>query len=92
MMFVRGDYVVYDPGYKDPEIGRVTEDRGGTVFVCYTSGCTAAGTPKEKLRMATNTEVGRAPKDLGYNRFAAFCPIWDEDVCAGMCTEKARQR
>lgn len=39
-----GDWVVYDPGYKEPEIGRVTEDRGDSAFVCYHTGCTASST------------------------------------------------
>lgn len=44
--FSFGDWVVYDPGYKQ-EIGRVTEDKGKLVSVCYheclTCNCLNAG-------------------------------------------------
>ena len=45
--FFRGDWVVYDPGYKEPEIGRVWSvriDGSDAVFVCYHHGCTPAAT------------------------------------------------
>lgn len=34
-----GDLVVYDPGHKR-DIGRVTECRKESAFVCYGLGCT----------------------------------------------------
>ena len=44
MMYEFGDWVVYDPGYKQ-QFGRVTEVRGESAFVCDGWGCTAASTP-----------------------------------------------
>ena len=37
-----GDWVTYDPGYRDPEIGRVTTDKGDSAFVCYSRSYTAS--------------------------------------------------
>ena len=54
-----GDWVVYDPGYKDPEIGRVTEDKGESAFVCYHAGCTAASTCKRSDRGRDTGSAGR---------------------------------
>ena len=54
-----GDYVVYDPGYRPAEVGRVVRRGRGGWFVCYHAGCTAALTPDETLRPATAEEVAR---------------------------------
>lgn len=87
-----GDWVVYDPGYKDPEIGRVTEDKGDLVFVCYHTGCTAASTYKRSLRRATEAEILAAPGGIGHHRFDPWCPIAKE--CPGFvrCEALAKGR
>ena len=82
MRYRFGDWVVYDPGYKQ-EIGRVTECRENSAFVCYTQGCTAASTPLEHLRQATESEVASASAGIGFHRFDATCPVRVEDVCMG---------
>lgn len=89
MRFVKGDWVVFDPGYGDPEMGRVAADHGKTVFVCFGEGCTAAATDRSALRLATDTEISRAPKGIGYHRFSKGCPVYDPDVCGAYCPEKA---
>lgn len=78
-----GDFVAYDPGYKEPEIGRVTRVRGDTVFVCYSGGCTAAATPRALVRPATAAEIARAGGRLGYHRFDDTCPQHDPECCFG---------
>lgn len=85
-----GDWVVYDPGYKDPEIGRVTEDWGETAFVCYHAGCTAASTGKRHLRRATDAEILAAPGGIGFHRFDHWCPIAED--CPGLCRCKAKAK
>ena len=80
MSYSFGDWVVYDPGYKQ-EIGRVAECRETSAFVCYTQGCTAASTPLEHLRPATDAEIAKAPAGIGYHRFDATCPNRSEDAC-----------
>lgn len=82
MMYKFGDWVVYDPGYKQ-QIGRVTECREHSAFVCYSFGCTAASTPLEYLRPATEAEINEADEAIGYNRFHAYCPSWNELACVG---------
>ena len=69
-----GDWVAYDPWYRDPEIGRVTIDKGDSAFVCYHQGCTASRTPKKYLRRATMEEILAAPRGIGYHRFDSECP------------------
>lgn len=69
-----GDWVIYAPGYKK-EIGRVVEDRGKYVRVCYHKGCTAANTPKQHLRYATKAEIQTAPDNIGFHRFDSYCPV-----------------
>lgn len=87
-----GDYVVYDPGYKEPEIGRVTRQGAyGNWFVCYHEGCTAACTPADMLRPATKREVLGASPRIGYHRFDAECPDCDEMAC-GMCMHAGKDR
>lgn len=79
-----GDYVAYDPGYKEPEIGRVTrQGANGGWYVCYHDGCTAACTPEEMLRPATEEEIAKAMPDLGHHRFDESCPEYDPDACVG---------
>lgn len=77
-----GEWVVFDPGYKDPEVGRVTTDKGDSAFVCYHAGCTAARTDKRHLRRATEDEVAAAPAGIGFHRFDAACPERDGEACA----------
>ena len=81
-----GDWIVYDPGYKQ-EIGRVTECREHAAFVCYTQGCTAALTPFEHLRPATDDEIAKAPSGIGFHRFDATCSS-RIDECCYMCNAK----
>lgn len=76
-----GDWVVYDPGYKQ-EIGRVTLDLGKRAYVCYDMGCTAASTLKEHLRHATEKEIKAAPNGIGFHRFDSYCPIAER--CSGI--------
>lgn len=80
MRFGFGDWVVYDPGYKQ-EIGRVTECRENSAFVCYHQGCTAASTPLEYLRLASDDEVEKADKGIGFHRFDESCPSRVEEAC-----------
>lgn len=87
-----GDWVVYDPGYKDPEAGRVTEDKGGSVFVCYHAGCTAASTGKRHLRRATEAEIQAAPNGIGFHRFDPWCPIAEDCPGLGRCEALAKER
>ena len=87
MSFNFGDWVIYDPGYKQ-EIGRVTSCGERTAFVCYNFGCTAACTPLEYLRPATGAEIAKAPAGIGYHRFDGTCPDWLEECCSG-CDAKA---
>lgn len=87
-----GDWVVYDPGYKAPEIGRVTEDKVDLVFVCYHTGCTAAITDKRHLRRATEAEILAAPDGIGHHRFDPRCPIAEECPGLGRCDALAKER
>lgn len=53
----RGDYVIFDPGYK-VEIGRVSSYRDAkTVFVYYHSGDTAEATAQSLIRKIENQYV-----------------------------------
>ncbi len=81
-MYKFGDWVVYAPGYTQ-QIGRVTECGEHRAFVCYSLGCTAAPTPLEYLRPATEAEIDEADTRIGYNRFHAYCPSWNELACVG---------
>lgn len=81
MTYEFGDFVVYEPFSGRSEIGRVTEDRGDTVFVCYHQGCTAASTPKEYLRFADYDEIEDAPIGIGYHRFDSTCPDRVDEYC-----------
>ncbi len=87
MTYEFGDWVVYDPGYKQ-EIGRVTECGESSAFVCYTHGCTASSTPLKHLRPATDAEVAHASALIGYHRFDPTCPSRNEECCY-MCRAKA---
>lgn len=79
-----GDWVIYDPGYKK-QIGRVTEDKGTFVGVCYHLGCTAAFTNREYLRPATEAEIQAAPYGLGFHRFDSYCPDAKDCPKFGRC-------
>lgn len=87
-----GDWVVYDPGYKDPEIGRVTKDKGESAYVCYDAGCTAASTSKRSLRRATDAEILAAPNGIGYHRFDPWCPIAEDCPGLARCEALAKER
>ena len=76
-----GDWVTYDPGYRDPDVGRVVRDGGDFAAVCYSCGCTSAHTPKRFLRRATMEEILAAPRGIGYHRFDAECPEYDAECC-----------
>ena len=80
MEYSFGDWVVYDPGYKQ-EIGRVTECRELSAFVCYHQGCTAAPTLLKHLRPASDAEIAKAPGGIGFHRFDATCPLRHEELC-----------
>lgn len=86
--FNKGDFVMYD----DRELGRVATVRDdGAIFVCYSTGCTAANTPKEKLRLATEKEMKKAGamvKLIGFNRFNPTCPDYDSYTCKSLCPDK----
>lgn len=89
MDYAYGDYVIYDPGYKDPEVGRVVRKVfNGNWFVCYHNGCTASSTPANMLRPATTVEIAEASPRIGYHRFDADCPDHDPDVCVGCIHDK----
>ena len=85
-----GDYVVYDPGYKPAEVGRVVRRGRGGWFVCYHEGCTAALTPDEFLRPAAAEEAARAVPGIGHHRFDAECPDYDRNVCVGCVHDRRR--
>ncbi len=87
-----GDWVVYDPGYKGPEIGKVTEDKGDSALVCYHTGCTAASTDKRHLRRATEAEIQAAPGGIGHHRFDPWCPSAKECPGLGRCEALAKER
>ena len=80
MSYEFGDWVVYDPGYTK-QVGRVTECREDSAFVCYSSGCTAACTPLDYLRPAMAEEIARADKTIGFHRFDLYCPERIEECC-----------
>jgi hypothetical protein len=82
MSYEYGDWVVYDPGYKQ-EVGRVTTCREGGAFVCYNLGCTAAFTPYKYLRPATPKEIAGAMPGIGFHRFDGTCPVREDDCCFG---------
>ena len=86
MKFKFGDWVIYNPGYKS-EIGRVTECHGDRAHVCYHEGCTAACTPIEFLRLASEDEMASASSMIGYHRFDKTCPDRNDDYCS-MCKAK----
>lgn len=87
-----GDWVVYDPGYKELEIGRVTEDRGESAFVCCHTWCTAASTGKRHLRRATEVEILAAPGGIGFHRFDPWCPIAEDCPGLARCEALAKER
>lgn len=77
-----GDYVVFDDGYRPPELGRITTDEGKNfVHVCYHEGCTAAATNREQIRLATQEEIDANDIHFGYHRFDDYCPDYDRDAC-----------
>lgn len=88
--FNKGDFVMYD----DRELGRVATVRDdGAIFVCYSTGCTAANTSPKDLRLATEKEVRACEfaSHLGFHRFDDYCPEYDYDVCSSYCPEKQKR-
>lgn len=85
MKFEFGDYVIYDPGYKDPELGRVIEQVYDDVFICFDAGCTSKCTPLKYVRPATNDEVARNEIHFGFHRFDDHCPEFNPDICYFNC-------
>ncbi len=81
--------MVCDLGYKQ-DVGRVTEVRGETAFVCYTHGCTASATGIDLLRpFDERTDKDRVKDPLtGFHRFDADCPCYDETACYPACAER----
>lgn len=80
--FAFGEYVVYEPEHGEVHVGRITQDSGTDfVFVCYHDGCTASATPRELLRLATDTEIASVSPNIGYHRFDENCPDYDRDAC-----------
>ena len=82
--FRRGDWVIYDPGYKR-EIGRVWDMRGDTCFVCYHHGCTPAATPILFLTAHDPVRDFDLVRDesIGFHRFDSECPEYQPEVCCG---------
>lgn len=88
--FKKGDWVVFAPDYKSPEIGRVAsvDIASNVCFVCYTHGCTAARTACEML---VPYEPGRFPdlvpdERIGHHRFdEGGCPDYDPGACRAFC-------
>lgn len=88
--FNKGDFVMYD----ERELGRVATVRDdGAIFVCYSTGCTAANTAPEDLRLATEEEYksNKFARHLGYHRFDDFCPDYDALFCSFYCPEKGKR-
>lgn len=90
MSYKRGDWVVFAPGYKSPEIGRVASCRpvSNACFVCYTHGCTAALTAYEMLVPYDPERFPGLVRDerIGYHRFDPDgCPDYDPCVCDALC-------
>lgn len=86
----RGDWVVFAPGYKSPEIGRVANVNVETnaCFVCYTHGCTAALTAVEMLEPYDPERFPDLVPDerIGYHRFdEGGCPDYDPGACFASC-------
>ena len=77
--FYVGEYVIYKNG-KKIELGRVVKVAPQNCYVCYSTGCTAACTPKEKLHHLLN-KYTIVQTTLGYNRFNGTCDDYDPDVC-----------
>lgn len=89
-IFEFGEYVVYEPGQGSTELGRVAKDLGtDTVFVCFHEGCTAAATPRQMLRHATDAEIATSDANFGFHRFDDECPEYDPDACF-MCNHDKR--
>lgn len=86
-----GDWVVFAPGYKTPEIGRVwTYDLyRNTCGVCYSHGCTPATTACEMLRAYSPEEFPDLVPDnrIGFHRFDSECLEYDESAC-GACKQR----
>lgn len=90
--FKHGDWVIYDPGYKQ-EIGRVTEAGEQVAWVCCSQGCTAAATLLVHLRKATEQGVAKMGNPLiGFHRFDDDCPSYEPEACFAFCPSKGISR
>lgn len=86
--FQRGDWVVYDPGYKQ-EIGRVWKDNGATIAVCYHQGCTPNRTRREHVFPYSKEKYPNLKpiKTIGFHRFDTECSCYNPEICSD-CTNK----
>lgn len=82
----KGSYILYQKGNQF-ELGRVIEDLGEKLRVCYSSGCTASITHKDDVILIINQDE-IVSTTLGYNRFNSFCPDYNEECCSSMCPDK----
>lgn len=86
--FVKGEWVAYVPGDGRVEFGRVASVAdNGNPRICFTEGCTAATTPKDKVLKAEPGTFEPNPR-IGYHRFDTHCPDYNEECCAAYCPEK----
>lgn len=86
--FAKGDYVVFANGGGHRDYGRVASvGENGNVFVCFTTGCTAASCNPSALRQVAPSAWMLATP-FGHNRFNASCPDFDPECCAAYCPEK----
>lgn len=88
--FKRGDWVVFVPGCKAPEIGRVagTNYAMDACYVCYSHGCTSALTANEMLVPYDPDEFPDLVPDvrIGYHRFDPDgCPDYEPGACDAYC-------
>ncbi len=86
--FAKGDYVVLTALNGDGDCGRVASvSDSGMVFVCFTTGCTAAAcNPIHIERVMPSTGMLAIP--FGHHRFDAECPDYDLMCCRAYCPEK----
>lgn len=85
----RGDYVKYDRGY-DYVHGRVASFKdSGAVFVCFSTGCTAAACNPDRLEVIEQDEKIKNIK-FGHHRFDKTCPDYDQEVCGAYCPDKKK--
>ncbi|WP_304598277.1 hypothetical protein [Adlercreutzia caecimuris] len=84
----KGDYVLFDTGFGDCDLGRVASVSGNIAFVCFSTGCTASACTQEYLRVIEPSECEESIS-FGHHRFDDFCPDYDPDCCSAYCPDKA---